>query len=316
MIDSNNNRVVSPTELELASEELNQFFAAGVKVYASNKLKIADSIKLTIEEDDNLLVSLTYYESDINSVNLSMPLLSQLPRGHRHYLQINGHDVSTQHVLSARSNSVSIDLNNNSSMNETNQKFNAYFSQGLVHIFWGLDHILFLLTLILPALFASEHLRNSSGKNLKYTLLDIIKIITAFSIAHSITLGLALFQIVQLPGKLVEVAIAFSIVICAVHNLRPILPISRWVLAFGFGLIHGFGFAGALTSLGMESQETLLPLLAFNLGIEVGQIVIVIVVVPLLFLIRHTSYFVHWIYKGGSMAAIVIASVWMIERLI
>lgn len=314
-IENNKNNIFSSDEFNDAYPYLFQLFSKGVSVYVEDQLQVADTIEMSIESNENLVLDIVYDVHDEKFFKLSLPVLKQLPRGHRTYLQYNNHGITSQYVLSA--NSIPIDLNITTSTTENlKTTFKAYFRQGIDHIFLGIDHILFLVTLLLPALLINKGSHSKDSENLKSCLIDVIKIVTAFTIAHSITLGLALYHIVQLPNRLTEVAIAFSIIICAIHNLRPILPAARWALAFSFGLVHGFGFADALKALGVTSQDAILPLLSFNLGIETGQLSIIIVIVPVLYLVRNSSGFIFWIYKGGSMATILIASVWMIERAI
>jgi hypothetical protein len=142
----------------------------------------------------------------------------------------------------------------------------------------------------------------------------VLKVVTAFTLAHSITLGLAALGVVHLPSRLVESAIAFSVVLAALNNLRPLVHRGRWLVAFGFGLVHGFGFATVLAELGLP-QESLVPaLLGFNLGVELGQLAIVAVFLPLAYATRHTWMYRRLIFVGGSAAIALIAAIWMVER--
>ncbi len=144
---------------------------------------------------------------------------------------------------------------------------------------------------------------------------DTLKVITAFTIAHSITLTLAVLNIVALPPRLVESIIALSVLVTAINNLHPVFPASRWQLAFGFGLVHGFGFASILIDLGLPHDALINSLLGFNLGVEVGQLAIVILVFPIIALLRHTAFYQTWIFSGGSTVAAIIATVWIYERI-
>jgi hypothetical protein len=120
--------------------------------------------------------------------------------------------------------------------------------------------------------------------------------------------------VVHLPSRLVESAIAFSVVLAALNNLRPLVHRGRWLVAFGFGLVHGFGFATVLAELGLP-QESLVPaLLGFNLGVELGQLAIVAVFLPLAYATRHTWMYRRLIFVGGSAAIALIAAIWMVER--
>ncbi|NNL97596.1 MAG: HupE/UreJ family protein, partial [Acidimicrobiia bacterium] len=136
---------------------------------------------------------------------------------------------------------------------------------------------------------------------------------TMFTIAHSITLALGGLEIIVLPPRIVEAVIAISIALAALHNIRPVFVNKEWLIAFSFGLIHGFGFAGLLSDLGLTQSRRLVSLLGFNIGIEIGQAVIIVLVFPALYLARRTKGYLPAMY-GGSLLLILIASVWAIER--
>ncbi len=144
--------------------------------------------------------------------------------------------------------------------------------------------------------------------------IDVLKIVTAFTVAHSTTLSLATLQVVSLPARISESAIAMSVVLAALNNLFPIVRDKRWVVAFGFGLIHGFGFASVLTDLGLPRGVLAVALVGFNLGVEVGQIAIVGVFLPLAYLLRRTRLYRDFVLVGGSSAIVVVAALWFVER--
>ena len=151
----------------------------------------------------------------------------------------------------------------------------SFFPFGIEHILTGYDHLLFLLALIL----------RGGG------LINLLKIITGFTVAHSITLALAALDVVTLPAAFVEAVIALSIAYVAAENLFPKHAISRrWTVSFVFGLVHGFGFSAVLREIGLPKENLLLSLLNFNLGVEAGQAVVVVLVVPILIRIRQTSW--------------------------
>jgi hydrogenase/urease accessory protein HupE len=144
-----------------------------------------------------------------------------------------------------------------------------YLVTGIEHIFLGYDHIAFLVAIVLWA----------------RRLVPVIKVVTAFTIAHSITLSLAALQIVVIPSAIVEPAIAASIIFVAVENFFSRDVDGRWKVTFAFGLIHGFGFAGALQEMGLPANAVVPALAAFNVGVEIGQVAIVSIVVPALILL-------------------------------
>ena len=192
--------------------------------------------------------------------------------------------------------------------------FWALIKLGVWHIWIGLDHILFILALILPSVVR----RDDSGKwrpvpEFGKAFWYILKIITFFTIAHSITLAIAAMGWIDLPSHIVEAIIAISIALAALHNIIPILKHKEWMIAFGFGLFHGFGFASVLGEKGLGGDYLIPSLLGFNVGVEVGQVLIICMIFPILFLFRKTKYYPPFI-KYGSMLLIIISIYWFIER--
>jgi hypothetical protein len=143
----------------------------------------------------------------------------------------------------------------------------------------------------------------------------VFKVVTAFTVAHSITLSLAALAMIELPTRLVESGIAFSVVLAALNNLWPLIRRGRWLVAFAFGLIHGFGFASVLADLGLPRHALLPALVGFNLGVEAGQLVIVLAFLPLAYGLRRTWFYRRLIFAGGSAAIALVAAIWMLERL-
>ncbi|MEO9892389.1 HupE/UreJ family protein [Aurantibacter sp.] len=212
--------------------------------------------------------------------------------------------------------------------------FVAMIQQGVWHIWIGLDHILFLLALILPSVvrrwsdprFAKANNNQAIVKKtgfitwdwfpverFKPAFLYIVKVVTFFTLAHTITLSLASLEIINLPSRFVESIIALSIGLAAYHNIRPIFKGKDWVIAFVFGLFHGFGFASVLADLGLTSEFLTLSLLGFNIGVELGQLVIILMIFPILYLLRKLKLYPK-ILVYGSILLIIISLYWFIER--
>ena len=209
--------------------------------------------------------------------------------------------------------------------------FLAMIKQGMLHIWVGMDHVLFLLALILPSVVRRRSSLTGNGSDtvqesgyyiwgwqpvqkFRPAFLYILKIVTFFTIAHTITLSLAALQIVVLPSWLVESIIAFSIGLAAYHNIRPIFIGKDWIIAFVFGLFHGFGFATVLGELGFKGENLSLSLLGFNIGVEIGQVVIIALIFPFLFFMRKLKVYPKFMVII-SVLLIVISIYWMIERL-
>ncbi len=162
------------------------------------------------------------------------------------------------------------------------------------HIWIGFDHILFLLSLLLPAVLIWRASRWQAVETFRAAFVDVFRIVTSFTVAHSITLSLATLGFVSLPSRWVESAIAASVVLAALNNLWPLFHGRRWMVAFGFGLIHGFGFASVLVDLGLPRETLVLALVGFNLGVEAGQLAIVALFLPLAFALRRTGSTAAW----------------------
>lgn len=189
-----------------------------------------------------------------------------------------------------------------------------YGKDGVWHIWIGIDHILFLVSLLLPAVLLRDKNGWTGVGRLRAATIDIVKVVTAFTLAHSITLSLAALQVIKLPSTLVESAIAFSVLVAAINNLRGLVHHRRWMMAFGFGLLHGFGFASVLADLGLHTGLLALALVSFNLGVELGQLSLVIAIMPLAFYLRHTRFYRIGVLQGGSLLVALIAAIWTIER--
>jgi len=191
----------------------------------------------------------------------------------------------------------------------------TFIWEGVWHIWIGFDHILFLIALLLPAVLVREKDRWRGVDSFRAALMNVLKIVTAFTDAHSVTLTLAAMDVVNLPSRLVESVIAASVALAAANNLWPVSRGKGWVVAGGFGLIHGFGFASVLGDLGLESGSLAVALVGFNLGVELGQLAIVAVFLPWAFGLRRTSFYQTAIFKYGSVLVILMATVWMAERI-
>jgi hypothetical protein len=190
----------------------------------------------------------------------------------------------------------------------------AYGRQGLWHIWLGYDHVLFLIALLLPAVLRREHGRWVAVPAFAPALLEVTKLVTAFTVAHSITLAVSTLRAVEIPSAIVESSIALTIVLAAVNNLVPLVQRRLWLVALGFGFVHGLGFASGLLALGLPKPSFLSGLIAFNLGIEAGQLAVVAAVLPLLFLSRNGVAYPRFAMPLGSIAIALLGAIWLAER--
>jgi hypothetical protein len=252
---------------------------------------------------------------DAGPLSLEYSLLFDLDAQHRGLLKLVLDGVTHSAVLGPQSGVMQF-----AEATTAGAQFVQYLWQGVWHIWIGFDHILFLLALLLPAVLLRRGWGRGGGgggvhgvSRFKDASLSVLAVVTAFTLAHSITLSLAALEIISLPSRLVESAIAASVVFAAANNLVPMVQ-GRWLMAFFFGLIHGFGFASVLTELGLPTGALAVSLVGFNLGVELGQLAIVAVFLPLAFVLRHTPFYQRGVLLGGSWAALLVALAWFVER--
>lgn len=193
--------------------------------------------------------------------------------------------------------------------------FTSMLGLGMHHIAEGTDHLLFLLVLLFAAPLMVRENRWAEYGGLRYSLTNLLKIVTAFTIGHSITLLIGVLNLFQPPTQIIEILIAFSILISAIHAYRPIFLKKETFVAGGFGLIHGLAFAEILNNLNLDSGQLVMSLLGFNLGIEIMQIIIIIFIMPWLILLSQSSMY-KVVRIGGAFFSGIAAIAWMIERII
>ncbi|WP_446810742.1 HupE/UreJ family protein [Methylomonas sp. 2BW1-5-20] len=191
----------------------------------------------------------------------------------------------------------------------------AHFGdEGIWHIWIGFDHILFLLSLLLPAALIWEKGAWLPKAGFKPVFYDVLGVVTAFTLAHSLTLSLTVLHFLSLPSRWVESAIAASVALAAFNNIYSVFTTRRTWFAFGFGLIHGMGIASVLLDMGLPEAQRVLSLLGFNLGVEAGQLVIVGAALPLIAYLSRYRYYPALVLKMGSVSIAGVALVWLAER--
>jgi len=186
--------------------------------------------------------------------------------------------------------------------------------QGIHHIWIGIDHILFLIALLLPSVVRRSEQGWTPVPEFRPALIYVIKVVTVFTVAHTITLSLAALNTISLPSRLVESVIALSIAIAAFDVIYPVFRNRIWIIVFAFGLFHGFGFASVLGEIGIPPKYMVISLLGFNLGVEIGQVAIVCVAFPLLYVLRMSWIYPRLLLRYGSLMLIAISLYWFVER--
>ncbi len=197
----------------------------------------------------------------------------------------------------------------------TGVRLREFIRQGIWHIWLGYDHLAFLLLLLLPAVLQSVAGRWEPIVSYRRVAIKVLRVVTAFTAAHSITLALAALGVLTPPAAPIEAAIAVTVVLAGLANLHPRLASHGAGIAFGFGLIHGFGFANALAELGLVRGEVVVPLIGFNLGVELGQLAIVAAVLPLLVWAGQRPTYRHRVMPAMSTGVALMAMVWLYQRL-
>ncbi len=298
-LDSDGDGVLSGPELAAGAAGL-QVVVDGVRVSGDGQACPATLVDAAVTEEDGARVGLRFdCPAAPRRLELEMPLLDTLAFGHRHLAELRGADgaLLVEPVLHRRSASASVELG--APVAPVGPTVGAYFQIGVEHILIGIDHLVFLLGLVVIG-----------GK-----LRSLIAVITAFTVGHSLSLALATLGIWTPDPSIVEPAIALSIAYVGIENFLVSDAAGRWRITLPFGFVHGFGFAGVLAEVGVPDQALGLALLLFNLGVEAGQLLVLALVLPLLAWLggREAYRRVHgprWI-----SAAIVVAGIyWFIER--
>ena len=194
--------------------------------------------------------------------------------------------------------------------------FLDFVREGIHHILIGYDHLAFLVSLLLPAALVRVGSRWQPSPALRGSIWHVLGIVTAFTVAHSITLTLAALDLVTPASRWVEAAIAASVLLAALNNVSPVITQRVWAVSFAFGLIHGFGFAGALGELGLPKGARLTALLGFNLGVELGQLAVVGLLLPVLFLLRRRRWYAQMLMPLLSLLIAGLAAWWLYQRLL
>lgn len=322
-MDRNNDGYVKWNEIEGQHSALTNLLSKNLEIINKDNncsvlMPSSKSLKLDSILGMNYIVIPFSTDCLINEiVTITYKFYFEYDNDHKGILNLETNkDSSNIHVFSA-------DIQSIEPKNSTVNSFMGIIYEGVWHIWVGFDHIVFLITLMIGILFIGKtRLANKSHSKIT----EILKVVTAFTVAHSITLGLAAFQLVSIPVQLIEAAIAVTLVIAALHNIRSslsnslnrVLSCSVWKMAFVFGLIHGFGFANVLTELQLSASSITMSLLAFNIGVELGQFVIVLVFVLISTLcinkIQSNYKLLAVIRPISSGVVIILGTVWFVER--
>jgi hypothetical protein len=249
-------------------------------------------------------------DSAINALQVDYRLFADTDAGHRGLLNLALDGRTYTQVLGPDAPMASFATGQNGAW----RQFLGYLRTGIGHIWAGFDHLLFLFSLLLPAVLVRRGRQWQASSGLGDSLGDVVRVVTAFTVAHSLTLALATFGLLKVPSRISESAIALSVVAAALNNVWPVVTQRRWLVAFCFGLIHGLGFANVLGDLGLPRGALALALVGFNVGVEAGQLAIVALFVPLSYAMRTTLFYRRFVMTAGSMGIALLAALWLAER--
>lgn len=314
-LDADGNGEITWGEVRAKQADIDAYALSRLRLQADgNSCELSPTEHLVDEHSDGAYVVLKFQAQcgveSYRAAELEYSLFFDLDPTHRGLLRVNdGRSVATA-VLGPEQPRFQISVGAHSRLSQ----FLDFAREGVWHIWIGFDHVLFLISLLLPAVLLSASGTMKPRERFAPVFWDVFKVVTAFTLAHSITLSLAALSVIQLPSRLVESGIALSVVLAALNNIRPVVRERRWVVAFVFGLIHGFGFASVLADLGLPRSALLLALVGFNFGVEAGQLAIVSAFLPIAFWLRRTWVYRRIIFLGGSAAIAAIAAIWLAER--
>lgn len=300
-LDADLDSKVSTQELAAARPQLEALARTALAINIDGQPLAPNAISVTTDDSSNAVhFKLTFPAATGSWLQLHSRLFEKLALGHKQFLSLRGANDETlgARMLDATNNTYELSLTALATQ-ERSQSFWYFLKLGIEHILTGFDHLAFLLALLL-----------TGG-----TLRTAAKIITSFTVAHSITLALATLNVVNLPSNIVEPLIAVSIIYVGLENIFRREIKRRWLLTFAFGLIHGFGFATVLRELGIGAHGgALVPLLSFNLGVELGQIAIAALVLPLIWKLQQRPAFVLRYVPACSILVALAGGYWLLAR--
>jgi HupE / UreJ protein len=316
-LDADGNGEITWGELRAKRSEIEAYAFSRLKINADGKTCATSTTEFLVDEHSDGTYAVMRFDADCGArapatVELNYSLLFDLDPTHRGLLRFERAGTAQTGVLSPERPRLEIKAGDASPL----AQFFDYLREGVWHIWIGFDHILFLLSLLLPSVLIIRNRTWKAAERFQDTFWDVLKVVTSFTVAHSITLSLAALSVISLPSRLVESTIALSVMLAALNNLWPVVAERRWAVAFAFGLIHGFGFASVLADLGLPQGALLLALVGFNVGVEVGQLAIVGVFLPLAYVLRGSVFYRRVVFTGGSAAIALVAAVWLAERVL
>ena len=315
-LDIDDDRSISWGEVRTKHADIASYAFSRLKLQSSDAIcPMAIADQLVDHHTDGAYAVLQFIATcptEIHNLTIDYRLLFDLDAQHKGLLRLSDETHTQTAIFSQDSPTHSFTMGEGSIW----RAVRLYLREGLWHIWLGFDHLLFLVTLLLPAVLIRQGGQRKGVPDFDIALREVVSIVTAFTVAHSLTLTLATIRLIWLPSRFVESAIAGSVVLAGIANLSPRITQRRWLMAFGFGLIHGFGFAAVLSDLGLPTDSFVLGLISFNVGVEIGQLAIVAGLLPLAYAVRDSRSYQPLILRAGSIAIILVALAWLAERVL
>jgi hypothetical protein len=313
-VDEDKDGEVSDTELSKATPKIEQYAFSRLKVVVDSQQVEPQRTGFELEEHSDAVYATLLFvlrpETNPSDFLITYTLFNDTDPLHRGLFRFDLPNRTATAIFSPAQPTQRFVIG----AAETPKQLLNFIQEGVWHIWTGYDHILFLIALLLPSALRRQAEGWAPTESRRAALINIVKVVTAFTVAHSITLTLAALNVVQLPSRFVESVIAASIVVAAINNLKVVFAERTWMIAFVFGLIHGFGFASALTDLHLSPANLAGALVGFNVGVELGQLAIVAVFVPIAFAMRRTKFYPQIALRYCSIMIGVLAAAWFVER--
>jgi hypothetical protein len=315
-LDDDNNGAITWGELRVKDKEINQYAFSHLQLMVLNQACTLQPEAFKVDKHSDGAYAVLEFSGKCSaalrasSLTVGYSLFAGLDQQHRGLLSLHRDGNIQTAVLSPNIDRIFDFFGGHKQW----KILGDFIWEGIRHIAIGYDHILFLISLLIPSVMVYRMPRWFRVTEFKTAFWDVFKVVTAFTLAHSITLSVAALGYLNLPSRWVESAIAASVIVAALNNVKPVFNKKRALLAFTFGLVHGFGFASVLSDLGLAQESKFWSLLGFNLGVETGQLLLVLMFLPLAYQLSQFRFYKPVVLKTCSLAIASMATLWFLER--
>lgn len=312
-VDSDGDGKLRWRELQTRADSVNQYLANQLVIHRGDSkctLVLSDEWKIDSHFNEAyLLVPLRAQCALAGAIRVNYSAFFKEDAEHKLLLNLHSDAAISSRVLSDSQREIDWDVASGNVWTTVGE----FVYQGMVHIWIGIDHILFLLSLLLTCVLVRRGGQWFAQASVRRIVINTTWIVTAFTLAHSITLSATALGLINFSSRWIEVGIAISVLFIALNNIFPLVTRLGW-LTFAFGLLHGMGFAGVLGELGLPADQQLLTVLAFNLGVEIGQMAIVLLLLPLFIFVRNQIWYARYALTGTSIVIALVSMQWVVER--